>query len=141
MKWIILMSNNTLLQKYNLKATPQRLEIISVLLNNGHMNINDLYTSLLTKFPSISLATIYKNMNIMLEKGLLLEVKISKQKNVFELVKDEHSHVTCVKCKVVMDIALDVSDIITKVKDASKYSLDSNSLIFNGTCPRCAALN
>lgn len=135
------MKNNTLLQKHNLKATPQRLEIVSVLSQNGHMNINDLYALLQVRFPSISLATIYKNMNIMLEKGLLLEVKLPEQKNVFELIKDEHSHVACIKCNVVIDIDLDVSEIVTKVKDASNYKLSSNSLIFNGVCPRCSTLN
>ena len=134
------MTNNELLQKHNLKATPQRLEIVHVLSNNGHMNINDLYTNIQMKFPSISLATIYKNINIMLEKGFLLEVKLSDQKNVFELVKSEHSHVTCTRCNIVMDIDLDVQDILSKAQKASHYNLSSNSLIFNGVCPRCLAL-
>lgn len=134
------MTNNILLQKHNLKATPQRLEIVRVLSNHGHMNINDLYINIQMKFPSISLATIYKNINIMLEKGFLLEVKLSDQKNVFELVKTEHSHVTCTRCNIVMDIDLDVQDILSKVQNASKYNLSSNSLVFNGVCPRCSAL-
>lgn len=134
------MKHNILLQRHNLKATPQRLEIVSVLSKNGHMNINDLYTSLQAKFPSISLATIYKNINIMLEKGFLLEVKLSDQKNVFELIKDEHSHVTCIRCNLVMDIDLEIEDVLQKVKKISNYSLNSNSLIFNGICPRCSSL-
>ena len=134
------MNHNILLQKHNLKATPQRLEIVNVLSKNGHLNINDLYTAIQKVFPSISLATIYKNINIMLEKGFLLEVKLSDQKNVFELVKDEHSHVRCIKCNVVSDIKLDVAEILTKVQDLSKYNLNSTSLIFNGVCPRCSAL-
>lgn len=56
------------LQKHNLKVTPQRLEIVDILYKNGHMSIDDLYTSLRGKFPSLSLATIYKNINTMCEK-------------------------------------------------------------------------
>ncbi|MFT5660175.1 MAG: Fur family peroxide stress response transcriptional regulator [Sulfurimonas sp.] len=134
------MINTTLLQKHNLKATPQRLEIVDVLSHNGHMNINDLYINLQMKFPSISLATIYKNVNIMLEKGFLLEVKLPDQKNVFELEKNEHSHVTCTKCSTVMDIDLDVQEILNKAQNVSNYHLSSNSLIFNGVCPRCLTL-
>lgn len=132
--------HNTLLQEHDLKATPQRLEIVSVLSQSGHMNINDLYTNLRGKFPSISLATIYKNINIMLEKGFLLEVKLPEQKNVFELAKGEHSHVTCTKCNVVMDIDLDTDDVVQKAQSMSKYKLSSNSIIFNGLCPRCSTL-
>ena len=134
------MDNTALLQKYSLKATPQRLEIVNVLSTHGHMNVNELYSTLLIKFPSISLATIYKNINIMLEKGFLLEVKLLGQKNVFELVKDNHSHVACMKCSDVIDIDLNIESIVNEVKKRSNYKLESNSLIFNGVCPRCSAL-
>jgi hypothetical protein len=58
-----------LLKDCNLKLTPQRLAIIEVLNTNGHMSVDDLYTILLEKFPSISLATIYKNVNAMRENS------------------------------------------------------------------------
>ena len=50
-----------LLKDNNLKVTPQRLTIVEELYVNGHMNIDQVYKSLQEKFPSISLATIYKN--------------------------------------------------------------------------------
>lgn len=134
------MRNTALLQKYNLKATPQRSEIVNVLSTRGHMSINELYTTLLIKFPSISLATIYKNINIMLEKGFLLEVKLADQKNVFELVKDDHSHVACMKCSDIVDIDLNIGSITDEVQKITNYQVESNSLIFNGLCPRCSAL-
>lgn len=134
------MEHTALLKKYNLKATPQRLEIVNVLSMNGHMNINELYNTLVIKFPSISLATIYKNINIMLEKGFLLEVKLSGQKNVFELVKDNHSHVACLKCSNVLDIDLNIESIMNEARSVSNYKIESNSLIFTGVCPRCSAL-
>ena len=135
------MEKTALLQRYNLKATPQRLEIVNVLSIHGHMSINELYSTLLVKFPSISLATIYKNINIMLEKGFLLEVKLSGQKNVFELIKDNHSHVACLKCTDIIDIDLNIEAILQEVKSISDYKIESNSLIFNGLCPKCSALN
>jgi Fur family transcriptional regulator, peroxide stress response regulator len=135
------MKKTALLQRYNLKATPQRLEIVNVLSIHGHMSINELYSTLLVKFPSISLATIYKNINIMLEKGFLLEVKLSGQKNVFELIKDNHSHVACLKCTDIIDIDLNIEAILQEVKSISDYKIESNSLIFNGLCPKCSALN
>ena len=134
------MKKTALLQRYNLKATPQRLEIVNVLSIHGHMSINELYSTLLVKFPSISLATIYKNINIMLEKGFLLEVKLSDQKNVFELVKNNHSHVVCLKCTDIIDIDLNIEAILHEVKSISDYKIESNSLIFNGICPRCSTL-
>ena len=53
----------TMLREHNLKATPQRLAITDVIYKNGHVNIEYLYEKMLKQFHSISLATIYKNIN------------------------------------------------------------------------------
>ena len=99
------MTNYTnLLKEYDLKVTPQRVAIVEELYNNGHMNIDDLYKKLLSKFPSVSLATIYKNINAMVEKVFLSEVKIPNSKSVYELVKTEHAHLVCSCCGYIEDI-------------------------------------
>ena len=131
------MNNSSLLKKFNLKITPQRLAIVEELKTHGHMNIEDLYTSLLMKFPSISLATIYKNVNAMVEKIFLSEVKLSNKKAVYELIKEEHSHVVCSKCNSIMDITLKTKEIIHQAMKLSGYELNSSSLLFSGTCPKC----
>jgi len=126
-----------ILQNHNLKVTPQRLEIVDILYKYGHINIDDLYKALRSKFPSLSLATIYKNINTMCDKLFLLEVKIPYQKNVYELSKKEHSHVVCSKCNTIMDIDLDTLNILNQAKKLSHYNLDESSIIFNGVCPSC----
>jgi len=127
----------TLLKDNNLKATPQRLSIVEELYTHGHMNIDELYNSLLAKFPSISLATIYKNINAMMEIYFLSEVKIPNKKSVYELSKKEHSHIVCSKCGEVMDLTLDKSALCTQAKQESNYTLKSSSIIFDGICPSC----
>ena len=127
----------SILQNHNLKVTPQRLEIVDILYKNGHLNVDDLYKALQNKFPSLSLATIYKNINTMCDKSFLSEVKIPHQKNVYELSKKEHSHAVCTKCNAVMDINLDTLNILNQAKKLSNYNLNASSIIFNGTCPNC----
>ena len=131
------MDNTNLLQRHKLKSTPQRLEIIKVLETNGHLNIHGIYEKLKKKFPSVSLSTIYKNINTMSEKGFLSEVKLDGQKSVYELIKKHHSHVVCTECKSVRDIEVDTSDILSKAKNVSQYDLGLSSLIFYGLCPNC----
>lgn len=128
----------TLLKDNNLKATPQRLSIVEELYTNGHMNIDQLYQALLKKFPSISLATIYKNINAMLEICFLSEVKLPNAKNVYELAKEEHFHVMCSKCNEVVDIILDVSKLCEQAKQTSNYTLQNSSIVFDGICPSCS---
>ncbi|NPA60635.1 MAG: transcriptional repressor, partial [Epsilonproteobacteria bacterium] len=73
------------LRQHNLKATPQRLAITEILYKQGHINIESLYELMVQKFNSISLATIYKNINLMIEGSFIQEVKIPNAKSVYEL--------------------------------------------------------
>jgi len=126
-----------LLKENNLKATPQRLTIVEELALNGHLNIDQIYKALQDKFPSISLATIYKNIHTMLDISFLNEVKIPNKKSVYELHKEEHSHIVCSKCNMIVDINLDISPLLKEASKISDFKLFESSVIFNGLCHNC----
>ncbi len=132
------MNNYTeILRAHNLKATPQRLEITNALYTNGHMNIENLYAMMLEKFNSISLATIYKNINIMLEAAFIQEVKIPNTKSVYELTKASHSHAVCSNCGYIEDITLDLSSIQSMAMQVTDFQIETSDLVFSGTCKKC----
>lgn len=128
-----------LLKEKNLTVTPQRIEIVNILSSSGHINIDELYKKVHISFPSISLATVYKNINIMLEKLLVSEVQIPNKKNVYELSKEEHSHVTCTECDAIMDIQLDTDEVLRKAQEKSGFKLHGSSVIFSGVCQECSS--
>lgn len=128
----------TLLKEYDLKVTPQRIAIVEELYKNGHMNIDDLYKKLLDKFPSISLATIYKNVNSMIEKLFIAEVKIPNTKSVYELIKAEHAHCVCSSCGKIVDVEIDVENALGQLSNINTFKVDSVDLIFTGTCENCS---
>ncbi len=133
------MTNYTnLLKEYDLKVTPQRVAIVEELYKNGHMNIDELYRNLLSKFPSISLATIYKNINSMVEKLFLSEVKIPETKSVYELTKTEHAHLACSCCGHIEDIMLDASSILTEASKVSSFKINSTNIVLSGLCSKCS---
>ncbi len=133
------MTNYTnLLKEYDLKVTPQRVAIVEELYKNGHMNIDDLYKKLLSKFPSVSLATIYKNINAMVEKVFLSEVKIPNSKSVYELVKTEHAHLACSSCGYIEDIILDASALLEEVSKLSSFKVNSTNIVLSGLCSKCS---
>ena len=105
-----------MLKEHNLKVTPQRLGILSTLGFAGHITIEDLYESVRKDFNSISVATLYKNINHMVEVKLLKEVKIPNSKSKYEILKHEHSHILCKKCYKLEDLELSLRSVI---KDAS----------------------
>ena len=126
-----------LLKEYDLKVTPQRVAIVEELYKNGHMNIDDLYKKLLSKFPSVSLATIYKNINAMVEKVFLSEVKIPNSKSVYELIKTEHAHLVCSKCGSIEDIILDATSLLNEASTLSSFKIISADIVLSGTCSKC----
>lgn len=128
----------TLLKDYDLKVTPQRVAIVEELYVNGHMNIDDLYKKLLQKFPSISLATIYKNINAMIEKVFLSEVKIPNHKSVYELVKSEHAHMVCSTCGHIEDIVLTTEDLVKEVNSLSQFEVKGTNIVLTGLCSKCS---
>jgi Fur family peroxide stress response transcriptional regulator len=125
------------LRAHHLKATPQRLAIATTLHKRGHINIEDLYEIMLQKFNSISLATIYKNINIMIENAFIQEVKIPNQKSVYELTKESHSHLVCDNCGLVEDIILDLKNINEFVSGSNNFQIKKTDLVFSGLCQKC----
>ncbi len=131
------MNSVKILQEHNLKVTPQRLEILNLLHTNGHLSVDDMYKLLQHKFPALSLATIYKNIKRMSAKLLLSEVKIPQSKSVYELSKQEHSHIVCQKCNNIMDVDLDISNLTKQAISLSNYTIEESLIVLSGICPKC----
>lgn len=125
------------LRQHHLKATPQRLAIAEALHKRGHINIDMLYDLMLKKFNSISLATIYKNINLMLENSFIQEIKIPENKSVYELTKAEHSHLVCSKCGEVEDIVLSIDSVLDQVTVQSNFEITKADLVLSGICKNC----
>jgi len=127
----------TLLRDHNLKATPQRGAILQIMEEAGHISIENIYEKIKATFPSLSLATIYKNIIAMKECDIIRELKIPGQKNRYEIKKEAHHHILCQKCGNIMDIEADVE---SSLKDISlKYDFDVTeiSLSISGICRSC----
>jgi len=131
------MNYETLLHKHTLKATPQRLGILSLMHKNGHISIDELFEQIKKQFNSISLATLYKNINAMLESALITEVKIPNMKAKYEITKATHAHLLCNGCGEFKDIELDLEKLLMQTEQKSNYKLNETSLIFSGLCEKC----
>ncbi len=126
-----------ILRQHNLKVTPQRLAIVEVIHNYGHINIDKLYEEIKIKFETISLATIYKNISAMTKNTILYEVKLPNEKSVYETVKDNHSHFLCKKCAEVTDIDINMEKNIKSITQKYDFSIEQTDLVLSGICDKC----
>ena len=125
------------LREYHLKATPQRTAIAEALDIHGHLNIDELYELLRQKFHTLSLATVYKNINIMTQNAFVSEVKLPEQKSVYELTKESHAHLQCKNCHTIEDIQLDLDNMMAEASKLSTFQIESASLVLTGLCEKC----
>jgi Fe2+ or Zn2+ uptake regulation protein len=130
-KYIELLKNN------QIKVTPQRLAIISLMDQYGHISVRDIFEKIKTNFPSLSLATVYKNINAMLESDFIKELKIVGQDSKYELIKEAHSHMICKKCGKVEDIQLETDSLVSSAAKKSHYNINESVVQLFGVCPDC----
>ncbi len=129
------MKHTHLLKSHHLKATPQRIAIIELIHDAGHISIDDLYQSVRQNFSTISLATLYKNIHTMMGVSLLREVKIPGQKTKYEIEKESHVHAICKSCGRIKDIALNPLSLLENA--VLDHNVEEVSIVISGICPEC----
>lgn len=121
------------LKENNLKATHQRLVILTEIYKAGHIDLDSLFNKIRKKFPTIALATLYRNLSDMASRHILSEVKIPRSKNVFEIRKPEHIHLVCEKCGKIEDLDQNVQDLFANVP----YKITKVDVHISGICSNC----
>lgn len=132
------------LRARNLRMTPQRLAILRALvMHPGHPSVEELHKSLLSEFPSMSLATVYKTITLLKKAGEVMELEFSSRDNRFDGRNPQpHPHLICTKCGRIMDPDVPGLDrIIKELNRDTGYAVTSHRLDFYGLCPDCRAGN
>ena len=131
-----------ILRSVGLKVTPQRSAILGILMESkNHPGVEDLYKEIKQNHPSISLATVYKTVYTLKEKGLVQELPVSFNKVAYDGNVDFHPHLVCSSCNTIVDLpSFNQSIPEAWLREASSrhdYHVDSASVILYGVCPEC----
>lgn len=129
---------DTLLRNHNLKATPQRLIILNEIDRSGHIDVDSLYEQIHKILPSVSLATIYKNINNLTETGILKEVKMEGVKTQYEIDKFPHIHLVCQQCNQIEDIEVDKHQLIDQLKSYTDQTVQDANVTLYHLCKNCS---
>jgi Fur family peroxide stress response transcriptional regulator len=131
------MSHVEILKLHSLKATPQRLCVLDALKDYGHATLEEIEKYSKIKFPTLSLSTIYRNINEMLKKQILSEVKLVNKKEYYEITKENHAHLVCTNCGKIEDFTIDTNDIIKKAQTSTHSQIKSTTISFDTICKEC----
>ncbi len=125
-----------ILKVKNLKVTPQRIELMNGIYELEHASIDMIYRRIKNKFPTISIATIYKIVATLLHKNIIDEIHISVGKNRYELRGKPHTHHICTICGKISDIYVNSKLLLKQIKNEGYSSLKCE-IYFYGICPNC----
>ena len=104
-----------LCERVGLAATHQRQVIYEVLKNmHGHPSPEEVYARVKRRVPSISLATVYKNLHIFIESGVFREVSLHHGSLRVEINHKPHHHLVCTSCKSISDIDAEALGLATQ---------------------------
>lgn len=106
----------------------------------SHATADEVYAEVAAMHPNISKATVYRNLNLLSEMGMIRKLEISGGADRFDHICKEHCHVKCEKCGRVFDIDIPYIDgLDNRVENRNGFELTGYDILFRGICPGCRA--
>lgn len=122
------------------RMTSQRRLLLNIIRGaNGHLDADELFRQAKEKDPRISLSTVYRNLSLLKEVGLVAERHLGEDHHHYEInVAPHHHHLVCVECGEVFEFE---SQLAEKMKDtveeASHFKVTHIEINMQGYCENC----
>lgn len=117
----------------------QREIILDTLKENVvHPTAEFLYEKVREKDSKISLATLYRNLNQLVQNKIIKKIDGLETSSHFDHNTHAHYHFICSKCKRVFDIDADVApNLIINTESKTGFTIQNHDITFSGICADC----
>jgi Fur family transcriptional regulator, peroxide stress response regulator len=122
------------------RITPQRHAILEYLIESmSHPTADDIYKALEGKFPNMSVATVYNNLRVFREVGLVKELTYGDSSSRFDFVTTQHYHVICQTCGKIVDFHYPGLDEVEQLAShVTGFKVGNHRMEIYGVCPECS---
>jgi len=104
----------------------------------SHPTADEIYAEISKICPSISRATVYRNLQQLCEQGMIRRREIPGSPDRFDHNTGSHYHMRCTVCGRVEDADMEYLPALTQsVADSRGFLLTGHTIIFDGICPEC----
>ncbi len=126
-----------------LKYSRQRESIKACLMTRrDHPTADALYTLIREEYPNISLGTVYRNLNLLVELGEIKKLTCGDGADRFDADTSPHYHFVCKMCGKVYDLPMEHLENINQIaQEHVDGAIDSHTIYFYGTCKSCGENN
>jgi len=127
-----------------MKFTRQRKAILQEVQNrHDHPSADDIYNSLRSNLPHLSLGTVYRNLEQLYQNGYIRKVFCDAQPQRFDGDTSHHTHFVCTGCNKIEDLKIssDIIQSIFSVNDLDGKKIETISITVYGLCNSCSQLD
>lgn len=121
-------------------VTTQRSLLLEIIRKAGkHLDADELYRLAKEKEPRISLATVYRNLKLFKELGLIVESSLGDTHSHYEIKgKTAHHHLVCLGCGKIIEFDSPlISKAVTDIQKEKEFEITSAQLKVEGYCKEC----
>ncbi|UHA74735.1 peroxide-responsive transcriptional repressor PerR [Paenibacillus sp. 481] len=128
------------LKTSGVRITPQRHAILAFLMDSmTHPTADEIYRSLEPQFPSMSVATVYNNLKMFIEAGLVRELTYGDSSSRFDADVSDHYHAICNDCGEIVDFSmLGLIEVEKTAAHSTGFVITGHRMEVYGVCPQCA---
>lgn len=120
----------------------QREEIVEVIKElYNHPTAEEIYFLTKQKDSSVSRSTVYRNLKVLVQKGIMTQIATSNGPDRYDYVlnRQKHGHVICYKCGKVFDFLynFDIDQIKVKIANQTGVEILEDGVVMKGICSSC----
>ena len=124
---------------HGIAVTHQRQVLYEVMQGmEGHPSPEEVYARVKEQVPSISLATVYKNIHLFVESGVFRKMSLHHGSVRVEMNEAAHHHLVCSKCKTISDIGEQDLELLPKRERLpGGFLVERYAVDVIGVCAKC----
>lgn len=124
------------------RVTAERLAVFDeIYAQHGHIDAERLLASLRARGAKVSRATVYRNLDLMVDCGLVRKSRLGQGRFLFEHLHpgQDHDHLVCTRCgRVVEFVSPGIVALQAEICRAHGFVASRHTLQIHGLCNRCA---
>jgi Fur family transcriptional regulator, peroxide stress response regulator len=104
----------------------------------SHPTVDVIYENVKKEISNISIGTVYRNLKVLKEDGLITEINLQGDIGRFEIKQEKHYHFYCGLCGKVTDIDMPLDEKLNeRVASRTGFKVSSHQIEFHGLCKNC----
>lgn len=116
----------------------QREEIKqTVLKSEQHLTAEEIYCIVKQKNEKISLATVYRNLNLLSDLGIIRKIYLPNGSVRFDSLLYQHCHGVCIKCGKIFNIDLNLDNLYYMIEEQTGIQPVQYHFVVEGICTDC----